>query len=426
MTNGSRILIRGGHVWTGRDDDRTRHDVLVEDTAIAAIGAPGSFDSSGAQVLDASGATLIPGMVEAHGHLSFRDDEDPTRIEDVPPEEVAFTTMHNARIVLDAGFTGVIGAGSPKLRSEVVVRNEIEAGRIPGPRLMASTPTLTATGGLNDTAQMHQQRDVSGYVCDGPEEIRKAVRLCYREGVDVVKLNISGDDFFPRPGGRLTTMAEDEVRMACETAAELGLLVAAHARSAESVKRAVRCGVTIIHHADFCDEEALDMLEAAKDRVFVCPTTGYYHGLLYESGFPEPVLERMGLRQAMADNIATHTQLHKRGLRMLIGGDYGLPGLPNGSNANDVRHMVTYLGLSPVEALRAATFHGGTAMGMGAGEIAAGALADVLLVEGDPTADPALVADRSSLRMIMKGGLVHKAPDAEWQAAGSATAIAAE
>ena len=408
MNQEQRTLIRNAFVWNGRDDRRLEQDVLIEGERIATIAPRGELAVDDAVIVDGAGATLIPGLVEAHGHLSFPVTTYPTEIEDTPPEESIFLTVHAARKMLDAGFTGVIGAGSPRLRTEVVVRNEISAGGIPGPRLMASTPTLTATGGLNDTGQLHQARAVAALVVDGPEEVRKAIRLCYREGVDVVKLNISGDDFFPRPHGRVTTMSEDEVRMACDTARDLGLKVVAHARSAESVKRAVRCGVEIIHHADFCDEEALDMIEAAKDRLYVTPTVGLYHGLIHLSGFPQPLLDKMIVNEAMAANIATHTELRKRGVRMLIGGDYGIAFMPNGTNANDVVHFVNYLGFSPVEALRAATYHGGNAMGIGAGEIKNGALADLLLVDGDPTTDVALVTDQSKLRMVMKGGQIHK------------------
>lgn len=405
-----RVLFSGGHVWCGPEDARIEADVLVEDGRIAAVGPRGTLDASGAEIADTTGGTLIPGLVEAHGHLSFPLPTYAYEIEDTPPEESIFITMHNARTMLDAGFTGVIGAGSPRLRTEVVVRNEIDAGRIPGPRLMASTPTLTATGGLNDSGQMHQQRAVAAIVVDGPEEVRKVVRLGYREGIDVVKLNISGDDYFPRPGARVTTMAEDEVRMACDTAHALGMTVVAHARAAEAVKIAVRCGVDILHHADFCDAEALDMIEAAKDRMFVTPTTGFYHGMLQLSGMPDALLERMRMREGQEANIATHTELRRRGVRMLIGGDYGLPFMPNGTNAADVAHLVDYLGFTPAEALRAATWHGGLAMGLGAGEIRVGALADLVVVEGDPTADARIVADPGRLCAVMKGGQWHRAP----------------
>lgn len=410
MSESNAVLFAGGQVWTGKTASPETADVLVRGDRIAEMGPAGSLPAEGARRIDAAGHTLIPGLIEAHGHLSFPVTTYAYHIEDTPPEETVLITMHNARRLLDAGFTGVIGAGSPKVRSEVVIRNEIDAGLIPGPRLMASTPTITATGGLNDTAQLHQDRLVAAYVCDGPEEVRKAVRLCYREGVDVVKLNISGDDWFPRPKGRVTTLAEEEVRMACDTARELGLLVAAHARSAESVKRAVRCGVTVIHHADYCDAEALDMLEEAKDRVFVSPSIGYYHGLIHYSGMPEAMLAQMEVREAMECNIATHIELRKRGLRMLIGGDYGLPFMPNGMNAQDIAHFVTYLGFSPAEALHAATVNGGLAMGTGAGVIAVGAPADLVLCAGDPTTDPTLVADAGKLSAIMKAGVLHKAP----------------
>lgn len=405
-----KLLFTDGLVWDGLAGQRYAADVLVEDGKVAAVGTISAGRCDGARRIAAAGATVMPGLVDAHGHLSFPIVTYAYEIEDTPPEETVLITMHNARILLDAGFTGVIGAGSPKLRSEIVIRNEIAAGRIPGPRLMASTPTLTATGGLNDSAQLHQQRDVAAMVVDGPEACRRAVRTGYREGVDLVKVNVSGDDFFPRPSGRVTTLAEDEMQAIGTACAALGLPISAHARSAESIKRALRAGATLINHADFADEEALDMLEAARDRVFVAPTIGYYHSLLHDSPFDRATLDRMGVEAAMAANIATHSALRRRGVRAVIGGDYGLAWQPNGSNARDIAHFVTYLGYTPHEALVAATRHGGDLMGQGAGRITAGAPADLLLVDGDPLADPGLLARSETLLAIVKDGILHKAP----------------
>nr|WP_047166249.1 amidohydrolase family protein [Sphingomonas sp. Y57] len=406
-----KLLFAGGKVWDGLAEQAVAADVLVEGQRIAMVGAVPAERCEGAQRLDAHGATLIPGMVDGHAHLSFPVVTYAYQIEDTPPEETVLITMHNARILLDAGFTGVVGAGSPKLRAEVVIRDEIEAGRIPGPRLMASTPTLTATGGLNDTAQLHQRRDVAAMVVDGADACRRAVRTGYREGVDLVKVNVSGDDFFPRPSGRTTTLAEDEMQAIGEACSVLGLPISAHARSAESIKRALRAGATLINHADFADEEALDMLEAAKDRVFVAPTIGYYHSLLHDSPFDRATLDRMGVEAAMASNVEVHHALRRRGVRAVIGGDYGLAWQPNGTNARDVGHFATYLGYSPHEALVAATRNGADLMGTGAGRIVPGAPADLLLVDGDPLADPMLLSRPAALLAIVKDGGLHKTPN---------------
>ena len=407
------VILTGGRVWDGGEEARPAEVRIVGERIEAVSAGWNSLPREGAELVDAGGAMILPGLTDAHGHLSFPLAGVAQSIEDTPPEETVLLTLHAARLMLDMGFTGVVCAGSPKLRSEVVIRNEINAGRIAGPRLMASTPTLTTTGGLNDNRQEHQEdRSVAAIIVDGPDEIRRAIRRGYREGVDVVKVNISGDDFFPRPSGRTTMMTRAEVEAVAETADNLGLLVSAHARSAESIKLAVAAGIGLINHADFADEAALDALEAAKDRVFVAPSIGYYHSLLHDSGLPPALLERMAVEDAMAHNIATHQELRRRGVRAVIGGDYGLPWQPNGTNARDIAHFVEYLGYSPVEALRAATLNGADLMGVEAGRIAPGRLADLILVDGDPLTDPRVLARQECLLGVMKGGVFHRRPGA--------------
>lgn len=422
-----KTLFVNGQVWDGESDRAVRRDVLIDGSRVVAVSEPGeALPRQGARLLDASGATLMPGLVDAHGHLPFPQNTTYfTQIEDTPVEELVLTTVHNARLMLDQGFTGVIGAGSPRLRVELSVRNEINAGRLAGPRILASSPTLTATGGLNDTAQLHQGRSPAALVIDGPIEARRAVRLCFREGVDVIKVNISGDDLIVRPAGRVTTLADDEVRAIAEAAQPLGLKLVAHARSTDSIKLALRHGFHIVHHADFCDTEALDLFESRKDAVFATPSIGFLHNLRYEAeafGFGKAAVEAMGVPQHMEANIRTHVALRERGVKALIGGDYGIPWQPHGTNARDIEHFVTYLGYSPVEALRCATRHGYEAMGLGheLGLVRPGYLADLLLVSGDPTRDVRLLQDASQLRCIVKNGEFHKLDDRTVQAAVAA------
>lgn len=153
--------------------------------------------------------TLMPGLVEGHAHLSFCGAQRNTDLGDIPPEEHTIATLHNAKTLLDAGFTSAYSAASAKLRLDVVVRNEVDSGRSPGPRIRAASPEITVTGGLGDENRLHMQRDSFGIVADGPEAIARAVRTCIREGVDNIKLNISGDDFVPAKGG-MTVMREEE------------------------------------------------------------------------------------------------------------------------------------------------------------------------------------------------------------------------
>ncbi|MGE0386348.1 MAG: amidohydrolase family protein [Gammaproteobacteria bacterium] len=417
MNDGPRILFARGHYWDGEANARVAGEVLIAGNRIEAVSdRPGALPRQGAEVIDAAGATLMPGLVEGHSHLPFpMPMHYMTQLEDTPIEELVLVTVHNARLMLDCGFTSVIGAGSPRLRVELAVRNEIDAGRLPGPRILASTPTLTTTGGLNDTAQVHQGRSPCAMVIDGPEEARRAVRTGFREGVDIVKVNISGDDLVGRPAGRTVTMHDDEVRAIAQTARELGLMVSAHARAAGSIKCALRHGIEIVHHADFADAEALDMFEAARARVFTTPSIGFLHNMKHDSvrhGMPPEALVAMGVDRHMEENVATHTELRRRGVRALIGGDYGISWLPHGTNARDIEHFVNYLGYAPVEALRCATRNGALAMrrGQDLGRVAAGYLADLILVRGDPTADVRLLQDRDNLLAIMKDGNFHKKP----------------
>jgi imidazolonepropionase-like amidohydrolase len=206
-------------------------------------------------------------------------------------------------------------------------------------------------------------------------------------------------------------MSEAEIKAGVTVARDFYRMVNAHCRAAESVKRAVRCGVDVIYHCEHADEEALDMLEAVKDRVFVGPAIGLLHAAVYEA--PEGALHtgvRQGIELGLAAAARAYPEMKKRGIRVVIGGDYGFARTPQGENARDIAHFVNHLGYTPTEALICATRSGAQLMGLGneAGQVREGFLADLLLVDGDPVADVNILRSKDRLVAILKGGDPYK------------------
>jgi imidazolonepropionase-like amidohydrolase len=374
---------------------------------------PSRLSTAGATVIEAHGRTLTPGLVEGHAHISFGGAVNDSDLGNIPPEEHVLLTVRNAKTLLDHGFTSAYSAATSKLRLDVVIRNAVNAGQFPGPRIRAASPEITVTGGLGDERKAHMYYESFGLIADGKEELTKAVRLCCREGVDNIKVNISGDDLSPAAHGGLTVMREEEVQTAVNVARDFGKKVNCHARAAESVKRAVRCGVDVIYHCESADEEAIDLLESVKDRIFVGPAIGIIYSTLYEGeqfGFYRDSEVGRKMRRTIDNTAAVYTELRKRGVRILIGGDYGFAQSPQGQNARDLKHFVDLLGFTPSEALQCGTRIGGQVMGMGneLGQIKEGYIADLLLVDGDPLEDLDLVVHEENLHVIMKEGSLYK------------------
>lgn len=407
-----RLLIEHARVWDGSGAAPFPGQVLIEGERIVAVApaAQAVAAAEGAERLDAGGKFLMPGLVEGHAHLSFVDTPRGTALGELPPEDHALLTMDAARKLLGAGFTSACSAAAAKIRLDVAVRDAIERGHTDGPRLLTASPELTVTGGLGDGRRLHLHQDSFGVAVDGPDEVRRMARLCLREGCDTIKLNISGDYGTESALAETTVMTDAEVAAGVEAAHTIGRRVAAHARASESVKRALRNGVDIIYHCDFADEEALDMLEAAKDRVFTGPAIGIVLARLESlrgdnSWQGQGFLER--LKPLYEATCRTHNEMRKRGIRIVIGGDYGFAANPQGTNARDLEHFVTHLGFSASEALQAATRTGGEIMKRGheLGQVKPGFLADLMLVDGDPLQDVRLLQDRKRLALIMKGGV---------------------
>jgi imidazolonepropionase-like amidohydrolase len=411
----NKTLIVGAKIWDGSGAKPFEGDVLVDGNRVRAVSrAAGQLPNVGCEVINAKGMTLLPGLVEGHAHLSF---EAVTSTEDLispPPEEHTLLTARVAGVLLDHGFTSAYGASAAKLRLDVAVRNEIDAGRLPGPRIRAGSLEITVTGGLGDESRLHNRRDSPSIVVDGPEEMRKVVRMCCREGCDNIKLDVSGDPFYPAIPSHSTPMSLEEIRMAVETAHSFGRKVNAHARSIKSVQYCLQAGVDVLYHCEYTDEKTFDMFEEAKDRVFVAPTVSLFHTMLHEaSPWITPETARaMGIDKLLEASQKTHTELRKRGIRHLIGGDFGFAWSKNGTNARDIGFFIDYYGYSPAEALLCATRNGGAVMTMGSdeklGEIKEGYLADLLVVNGDPVTDFSVLLNPDRLVVIMKDGKIHK------------------
>jgi imidazolonepropionase-like amidohydrolase len=413
------IVITGGLVFDGTGSAATLGEVVVDGERITEVRAGLHPElHEGHEVVDATGCTVMPGLIESHAHLTF-----PSAVGHIdpsfnPPLDVSFfgkiegfpselaRAERNARILLDAGFTSAFSAGSLiPMPTEVALRDKIAAGVIPGPRLKACAAERDAVA--------RGPQPVSADDWRGPVPVANWVRENAAQGYDTIKLLLSNDDVFVAGGSQITQYTEAEAKAAGEAARENGVWLAAHCQAAESVKLAVRNGFRSIYHCTYADEEALDLLEGAKDEVFVSPAPGIIWANVHageEYGITRDVATSMGSVACLEQMAALYPKLRKRGIRVLPGGDYGFPNNPIGRNAHDLMLFVEYLGYEPIEVLVAATQYGGQLMGMGdeLGVLAPGYLADVLMVDGDPTADVSILEDPNNLLAIMQGGRFHK------------------
>lgn len=409
-------IISDVYILDGSGEKPFRGEVKVQGDRISKVGRNGDrLDRHNARVVNGNGMTLMPGLVESHGHITFGDTATMEDLGNIPPEEHMLLGLKNAKKLLDQGFTSVNSAASAKPRLDVVLRNAIDAKRFPGPRTLAASPELTVTGGLGDANRPHVEQQSFAIICDGADGFRQVARQMVKEGVDTIKINPSGDEFVPHARAHETVMTEWEIEAVCDIAQARGKRVAAHARSAESVKLCVKHGVEIVYHATLSDDEALSALEDARDWVFVAPTIGITHTTLYEAadwGISTEAATDLGMKAELDTAVVNMKELKKRGVRVLPGGDYGFAWNPIGTNARDIRHFVDYLDFSPMDAILSATRLGGEIMMREheLGQVKEGYIADLLLVDGDPLNDVSILTDADRLVAIMKDGEFHKEP----------------
>jgi imidazolonepropionase-like amidohydrolase len=382
-------------------------EVRVEGRRIAAVDFGNGVRiarDGGLDVIDGQGSTLMPGLIEPHAHLTFTSAVDRIVKEWMPPvEDHTLYAAHNAKVLLDYGFTSAFSGGATRPRIEVKLRDEIAAGFLPGPRLRAASFERNVAG----------ERTTYG---QGVEEVKKFAREMIDLGVDTMKLVLSGRGSVVPKYFQELSYDEAELSAVSDMAREAGVHLAAHAYSAESVRLAVRFGFHAIYHCNFADEPTLDLMEDKKDQFFVAPAVGIIVAGLKNrdqiaASAPERAPEAMqGLQTIFDAQRSVIPKMRKRGIRVLPGGDYGFPHNPHGRNAWDAELFVTEFGYGPAEVLKAMTQYGGQMMGMPneLGLVKEGYLADLILVDGDPTRDIRLLQDRDHIKAIMQEGSFRK------------------
>ncbi len=353
-----------------------------------------------AEICELNGQFLMPGMTETHAHLSFSD-ASPFAIGATPVEQATIIAVRNARLMLNSGFTSAISFGST-YAIDVALRDAINRGEIQGPRLLAAGRDLGATASNVDFDGGLSQ------IADGPWALRKAVREQRKLQVDVVKIFIDGEAINPICAPGELSFTDEETNAIVDEAHRHGMKVACHARSAAAVKQAVRAGVDYIGHANYLDNEAIELLAAQKDRLFVGPAIAWevqYLARCESLGVTVEKARQQGYETEIEATIESVNRLRAAGIRLVVGGDYGISIAPHGTYAKDLQYFVELFGMSAAEALLCATRNGGLAMDSSGkiGTLEAGSVADFIIVDGNPLQDIQVLQDHSKLNVV-KGG----------------------
>ncbi|HET7871987.1 MAG TPA: amidohydrolase family protein [Terriglobales bacterium] len=405
------------YIRAGRLFDATS-DTMRENVVIVVLGGriqsvvPASSASipSGATVIDLSRATVLPGLIDCHTHLGARADryDEIYRFKDTPFSH-AFAAVVNARKTLEAGFTSVRDVGSLPFLA-VDLRNSINEGLVPGPRMVASGPGISITGGHGDLNNYSPQTRVNMFpdernfgIADGPDQVRHVVRAQVKYGVDVIKILATGGVLSKgdSPGAPQFTL--EELRVAAEEAHMAGRKIAAHAHGAQGIKNAILAGIDSIEHASLIDDEGIRL---AKERgvylVMDIYNDDYLLNKAAEFGLPKENIEKERMvGQLQRDNFQRAV---RAGVKMAFGTDAGV--YPHGDNAKQFFYMVKY-GMTPAQAIRAATSSAADLIGRAkdVGTVEPGKFADLIAVSADPLQD---VRALENVSWVMKGGVVYK------------------
>ncbi len=383
----------------------------MQDDRIQNVGPEGAASiPSGATVIDLSHATVLPGLIDCHTHLGSRADryDEIYRFKDTPFQR-AFAAVVHARKTLEAGFTTVRDVGSLPFLA-VDLRNSINEGLVPGPRIVASGPGISITGGHGDLNNYSPQTRVSMFpeernfqIADGVDQVRHVVRAQVKYGVDVIKILATGGVLSKGDSPGAPQFTFEELKTAAEEAHMAGRKIAAHAHGTQGIKNAILAGIDSIEHASLIDDEGIRLAkEHGTYLVMDIYNDDYILTKAIEFGLPQENVEKEKMvGRLQRENFQKAVQA---GAKMAFGTDAGV--YPHGDNARQFFYMVKF-GMTPAQAIRTATTNAADLIGRSkdVGSLEAGKYADIIAVSADPLQD---VRALENVGFVMKGGVVYK------------------
>lgn len=400
-----KTLLKNANIIDGLGNAPFSGDVLIDGELIAAVG---TAEQDGAAVIDVAGKTVMPGLIDAHCHVTLDETHSNDEMFFHRREGLgALVAAYNVQKLLRAGVTGFLDADCI-FDIGVDLRDAIEAGIVPGPRMSTGgNALLTSVGGTAGTLIPAEGRVGYAKVVRNREEIVTEVRRQIKLGVDWIKVHVTG--LIPRQKhrGEIQAWSYEELRAVCDTAHELGIPVVGHCRNAKSIADSVRAGMDMILHATFMDDAALETV--IEHKVPLVPTFTFQANL---ADFGDLVGADPNLREIFRREIAESAEMIRRayeaGVPVLCGTETGFSLTPYGEwHYREMEVFVRDMGFTPLEALRAATSECGRALGLQGrvGAVEAGRLADLLVVDGDPSRDVTLLGDKSKIEKVFLNGV---------------------